>query len=369
MSGVFSSLTERGGAYPLLLLAPMAGYTDAAMRAVCSSFGIAWTYTEMTNGYGLARGEEKTWHLLETAEDEGPVMAHLYGQDPEVMGMAAGLVGETGRFIGIDLNAGCPVHKVTASGAGAALIRDPERVYAVLSAMVRATQLPVTLKTRLGPSPDRVAIFELLDAAERAGARAITVHARFTSQRHSGDPHLDILAEVKRRARIPVIANGGIYSRTTAWRTFQETGCDALMVARAAIGNPWVFGDIVQSFQAGEPPREVHVPGSGRSHRDLDAIRQTLYRHLEAEKRLLARVREKYHLPESALTPEEALVTTFRCHLFRYLHGLQGSGHLRRHLLDLRSEADIRSAVEACLENEAGFRAKGGEQGRLPNEK
>ncbi|MBP5321650.1 MAG: tRNA-dihydrouridine synthase family protein [Kiritimatiellae bacterium] len=357
MVDFLSRLKGRADGCPALLLAPMAGYTDAAMRAVCSGFGVACTYTEMTNGYGLMREEEKTWHLLETSEGEGPVAAHLYGQDPAVMAEAARMVGETGRFVAVDLNAGCPVHKVTASGAGAALIHTPERVYEILHAMVRATDLPVTLKTRLGPSPDRVAVFELLDAAERAGAKAITVHARFTSKRHSGDPDLAILAEVKRRATIPVIANGGIFSRTTAWRTWHETGCDALMIARAAIGNPWLFTDILDSWNSDAPPEEHRVPGEGRCRRDLGAIRQTLYRHLAEEKALLLRIREKYQLPTTALTPEEALAATFRCHLFRYLHGLQGSGHLRRHLHELKSEADIRAAVEACLENEAGFRA------------
>jgi len=139
-------------------------------------------------------------------------VAHLYGNHPDVMGEATAKVAETGRFVGIDLNAGCPVHKVMGSGAGAALIKTPELFHDILAAMVKATQLPVTVKTRLGPAPDKIAAFELLAAAESAGAKAITIHGRFTSQRHSGAVHHDLLAEVKQRARIPVIINGGIYS-------------------------------------------------------------------------------------------------------------------------------------------------------------
>jgi tRNA-dihydrouridine synthase B len=342
---------------PLLLLAPMAGYTDAAMRMVCHRCGAALAYTEMANAYGLAHEGQKTWHLMETFADEGPVVAHIYGNDPAMLAEAAALVERSGRFVGVDLNAGCPVHKVTASGAGSALIHKPELIHDILAAMVKATKLPVTIKTRLGPAPDKVAIFEILDAAERAGAAAITVHGRFTSQHHSGPVHLDLLAEVKRRASIPVIANGSIVSPTTAWNTFHETSCDALMIARAAIGNPWIFQEIAKAWNPDGAPVAEPPPVSGRSRRDLDEIRSVLLLHLDAEKRLLTLIREKYDLPQSALTPEEALVATFRCHFFRYLHGLQGSGYVRRILSAIRTEADVRGAIEQCLANEAAFRA------------
>jgi nifR3 family TIM-barrel protein len=341
---------------PLLFLAPMAGYTNAPMRRACGRRGAALTYTEMTNDLGLLHDSDKTWQLLETFEDEGPVVAHLYGTDPATLAEAAARVEACGRFAGIDLNAGCPVHKVTAHGAGAALIKSPPLITEILTAMRRATRLPLTLKTRLGPSPDRVAVFEILARAEDAGADALALHGRFTSQGHGGSVRLDLLAEVKRRARIPVIGNGGVCSPHDAWRMIRETGVDAVMLARAAIGNPWIFQDIREALAPGEEP-PPHNPTSGRTRRDLAEIRSELDAHMEAELALIGRIRERYGLPHGALDAEEALATTFRCHLFRYLHGLKGSSYVRSRLHELHTLAEIRAAVDSCLAREAAYRA------------
>lgn len=350
---------------PPLLLAPMAGYTDAAMRLVCGRRGAALCHTEMASGRGLLRGGGKTWILLETFEDEGPVSAHLYGSEPGVMAEAAALAGQTGRFTAVDLNAGCPVRKVTASGAGAALTRSPGLVHDILSAMARATPLPVTLKTRLGPSPDRVAVFELLDAAERAGARALTVHARFASRGHGGPPDWDLVAEVKQRARIPVIANGGIDSPAAARRARRETGCDALMIARGALGNPFLFQDIRRAWQTdggedgglGGPDGGPGGGGAGEGpRRPPGEVRDALLRHLAAEKSLIARIRANYPMPETSATVDEALAAAFRHHLFRYLRGFRGSGSLRRNLAALRGEAAVLAAIDACFQTETAPR-------------
>jgi nifR3 family TIM-barrel protein len=343
---------------PPLILAPMAGYTNAPMRRLCRRHGAALAYTEMTNDLGLLHTSDKTWHLLETFADEGPVVAHLYGTDPGPLAEAAAKVEQTGRFVGIDLNAGCPVHKITANGAGAALIKDPQRIHDILAAMRRAVRLPLTLKTRLGPRPDAVAVFDILAAAESAGADAIALHARFTSQGHGGDARLDLLAEVKRRARIPVIGNGGVRSPRDAWRMLRETGVDAVMIARAAIGNPWIFGDIAAALAAGEePPSPPHT--GARPRRDLAAIRTTLEDHMTAEMELIRRIRQRHALPRDAAGENETLATTFRCHLFRYLHGLKGASYMRGRLHALHTLADIRDAVASCLEREAAYRAAG----------
>lgn len=341
---------------PLLFLAPMAGYTNAPMRRICHQHGAALSYTEMTNDLGLLHASDKTWHLLETFEDEGPVVAHLYGTDPGSMAEAAAKAEATGRFVAVDLNAGCPVHKVTANGAGAALIHDPKRIHDILAAMRRATRLPLTLKTRLGPQPGKTAIFEILAAAEAAGADALALHGRFTSQGHGGDVHLPLIAEVKRRAKIPVIGNGGVCSPYDAWRMLRETGVDAIMIARAAIGNPWIFEDILRALASGaEPP--IHNPTSGRTRRDLNVIREALEEHMAAEQELIRHLRERYGLPRDAFDPDETLAATFRCHLFRYLHGLKGSSYVRGRLHELHTLADIREAVSSCLEREAAYRA------------
>jgi nifR3 family TIM-barrel protein len=344
---------------PLLFLAPMAGYTAAPMRRVSRRHGAALTYTEMANDLGLLHTSDKTWHLLETFDDEAPVVAHLYGSDPGTLAEAAAKVEQTGRFAGIDLNTGCPVHKITSNGAGAALIKDPQRVHDILAAMRRAVRLPLTVKTRLGPRPDAVSVFEVLAAAESAGADALTLHARFTSQGHSGDTRLDLLAEVKRRAKIPVIGNGGACSPREVRRMLHETGVDAVMIARAAIGNPWIFSDTAAALASGEEP-SVRRSGE-RPRRDLAVIRAALEGHLAAEAELIQRIRQRYTLPSDAAGADETLATIFRCHLFRYLHGLKGSSYVRGRLHELHTLADIRAAVAACFEREAAYREAGEE--------
>ncbi len=342
---------------PLLFLAPMAGFTNAPLRRICRRRGAALTYTEMVNDVGLLRGAEKTWQLLETFDDEAPVVAHLYGSEPATLAEAAAKVEQTGRFVAIDLNAGCPVHKITANGAGAALIKDPPRIHDILAAMRKAVKLPLTIKTRLGPHPDKVMIFEILAAAESAGADALALHGRFTSQGHGGEVQLDLLAEVKRRAKIPVIGNGGVRSTADAGRMFRETGVDAVMIARAALGNPWIFEEISADLVAGNEPSAADASGA-RPRRDLADIRETLEEHMASELTLSRLVRERYTLPRHVIDADEALATTFRCHLFRYLHGLKGSSHVRGMLHELRTPAEIRAAVASCLEREAAYRAE-----------
>ncbi len=341
----------------------MAGFTGAPMRRLCHAHGADLAYTEMTNDVGLLHDSDKTWHLLETFDNEGPVVAHLYGSDPATLAEAAAKVEASGRFAAIDLNAGCPVHKITASGAGAALVKNPQLFHDILAAMRRAVKLPLTVKTRLGTHPDAVMAFELLAAAESAGADAFALHARFTSQGHGGDARLDLLAEVKRRAKIPVIGNGGVHSAYAAQRMFRETGVDAVMIARAAIGNPWIFEEIRADLASGaELP--VFNATRGRTRRDLSDIRDTLEAHMASELELIRLIRARYALPRHAIDPEETLATTFRCHLFRYLHGLKGSSYLRGRLHELHTLAEIRAAVAGCLERETAYREGGAKHER-----
>lgn len=338
-----------------VFLAPMAGFTDAAMRRVCHRAGAALTYTEMVNAAGVLHASDKTWHLLETFPDEGPVVAHLYGSEPQVLGDATAAVAATGRFVAIDLNAGCPMRKITSKGAGAALMASPEKVARIVAAMSAATTLPVTVKTRIGKHPSNIAVFELLDAVQSSGGQALTVHGRFATQEHNGEVRLDLLAEAKRVSRIPVVGNGGIRSADDARRMFRETGVDAVMIARAATGNPWIFSDIASGAPFSHFRRCEHE-ASGR--RELSEIRKALEAHLEGELELLQQIRCNHRLPSHALPPEQAAVVTFRCHLFRYLHGLKGASYVRGHLNTMRTLDDIRAALDGCLEREAKYRAK-----------
>ena len=398
------SLFCRSISHPPVFLAPMAGFTNAAMRRICHRFGAGLTYTEMVNATGVLHASDKTWHLLETFPDEGPVAAHLYGADPAILGEAAARVGALGRFAAIDLNAGCPVRKITSSGAGAALMKSPELIGRIVAAMRAATHLPITVKTRLGPQPDQIVVLEILRAVEEAGGAALTVHGRFATQEHSGDVRLDLLAEVKRASRIPVIGNGGVLDAADAVQMFRETGVDAVMVARGATGNPWIFQEIVEavghtsgragppdfcgrigvgvglgigvdnacafdtdsdsdpdpedSVNQSQPPTPLRTATECRPRHSLSTIRAVLEEHLAGEMELQRQIRARFRLPAHALSAELAAVATFRCHIFRYLRGLKGSSYVRGHLTTMRTLDDIRVALDGCFAREAAYRAK-----------
>ncbi|MFZ4396538.1 MAG: tRNA dihydrouridine synthase [Kiritimatiellia bacterium] len=371
--GISSSRIGRLPCAGRVFLAPMAGFTNAAMRRVCQRMGAGLTYTEMVNAAGVLHDSDKTWHLLETFPDEGPIVAHLYGSDPSVLAAAAGRVAALGKYVALDLNAGCPMRKITSKGAGAALMKQPELIGRIVAAMTAATSLPVTVKTRIGLQPDKIAVLEILRAVEESGGAALAVHGRFATQEHSGAVRLDLLAEVKRASRIPVIGNGGISFPEDAVTMFRETGVDAVMIARGATGNPWIFREIAAALP--------DLPGAPVSHlrrcdteavayrvgvrtppRDLQEIRTVLEEHLAGEMELHRQIRAHHRLPAHAMPPELAAVTTFRCHIFRYLHGLKGSSYVRGHLTTMRTLEDVRAALDGCFEREAKYRAQAPEK-------
>ena len=336
---------------PPLVLAPMAGFTNAATRRLAQRFGARLTYTEMVNAAGLIHDSDKTWQLLETFADEGPVVAHLYGADPDSFAEAARRIAATGRFCAIDLNAGCPVPRITRGGAGAALLRQPALAGRIVAAIRAACDLPVTVKTRLGPHPRQIAVFDLLQAVEDGGAAALALHGRFTSQGHTGAVDLARVAEVRARARIPVIGNGGIADAASARRYLAATGVAALMIGKAAIGRPWIFRDVAAGLADSVEPGPAARP-------DLDELREVLFTHLDDEVERLTVIARKYPLPTDALDPEAATVIGFRCHFFRYLGGLKGVAWARGQLCRLHTLDEVRALVDACLAREADYRAR-----------
>ena len=314
------------------VLAPIAGFTNAAFRLMASRGGADLTYTEMVSAAGLAHGSSPTRHLLEVLPGEGPVACQLFGANPDELAFAAREVSATGRFVELNLNAGCPVPRIVREGAGSALVKDPARVHDLLVAMVGATDLPVTLKTRPGPRPDKVLMFELLDAAETAGAKGITLHARFTSQNHGGAVHLDLLAELVQKARIPVTGNGGVKDLETA-HAMAETGVAAIMVGRAALPNPYIFSTLNTPLPSTRSTRSTRLPPQSSA----------LFReHLEALKALHAQIAA--HFPQDRLPTLDAWVAgAVHTHLFRYFAGRPGVGELRRRLATIRTLREMES--------------------------
>lgn len=337
---------------PPVLLAPMAGYTDAALRSVCRECGSGASLTEVVTAEGLWRGSRPSLHMLETLPGERPVGAHIYGREPDSMALAAATILKLGRFDFIDVNCGCPVRKIVAKGAGVALMKEPERIGRIVKAIREAVPLPVTVKTRLGLSPDRQNVSDVAQAVEEAGGAAIFIHARYASSRHDGPADLNVLARVKRERGIPVIGNGGVEIDADALRMFAETGVDGVMIGRGAIGNPWIFEDVAR-LARGEPARR-HT---------LDEHRATIGKHLG---RLIELVEKEHRGGRRRGLAEQSAVCAFRGHLFKYLCGFQGWGKVRRRLCDIRSRQDVEEAVDGVLELEREWgRATGSEDPEL----
>jgi tRNA-dihydrouridine synthase B len=223
-----------------LILAPLAGYTDLAFRLLCRQFGAGLCYTEMISCHGLVYQKEKTQLLTRTVPEERPVALQLFGADPIIMGEAAALVSNMPVDI-IDINMGCPVRKVTKKGAGAALMKDAYLAATIISEVCNNTNLPVTVKIRTGWNHDSIVAPDFAKMAEDNGASAIAVHGRTWSQGFVGQVDWQTIARVKKNVAIPVIGNGDVNTYQEALQFMDNTGCDGIMIGRAALGNPWVF--------------------------------------------------------------------------------------------------------------------------------
>lgn len=336
-------------------LAPMAGFTSAPMRIMSLRFGATAVYTEMAGVEGLVHEKtDETWQLLETLpEEHGHVYAQLYGSDPEHFARAAERVAATGRFIGIDINAGCPVPKVTVGGAGSALMREPDKIGEIVKATRSASGLPVSVKTRIGFCQEEQTVFRVLDAVQAAGGSELTLHGRYKPQGHAGEVHFDIVSEVRKKSSIPIIGNGGIRDAGQAAEFLERTGVDGIMIGQAAIGHPWVFQEVTEG-------RSFEPSAGHASYLSLDEIRKQLFTHLELEHSFAKHICEKFPLSAPLYSPEDVAVIRFRMHIFRYVAGLRGSSYMRGRMATLMTLDDCRRAVEGCLECERRFRVRRG---------
>ncbi|WP_097015778.1 tRNA dihydrouridine synthase DusB [Anaerocolumna aminovalerica] len=238
-----------------LVLGPMAGVTDLPFRLLCKEQGADLIYTEMVSAKGIQYNNKNTEKLLEVAEGERPVSLQLFGSDPYIMSETAKRI-EDKNFDILDINMGCPVPKVVNNGEGSGLMKNPKLVGEIVHAVSSAIKKPLTVKIRKGFTESTTNAVEIAKIAEANGAAAVAVHGRTREQYYSGEADWKIIKAVKEAVSIPVIGNGDVITPESATALINETGCDAVMIARGARGNPWIFSQIKEYYQTGKIPKK-----------------------------------------------------------------------------------------------------------------
>jgi nifR3 family TIM-barrel protein len=292
-----------------IILAPLAGITDQTFREICRRHGAGFAYSEMISAKSIVYDNANTKKLLDNAgEHNTPWAVQLFGHEPDVMAEALKRL-EGVPFDAVDINMGCPVPKVVRNGEGAALMNDPQLAGRIVEASVKATVRPVTVKIRKGFSPAKGNAVEIARIAEANGASAVAVHGRTRDQMYSGHADWDIVAEVKGAVKIPVIGSGDIFSYEDALRRLEESGCDGIMAARGALGNPWIF--------SGKQP-------------DLDERIKVALEHLR-----LTVLHKGGHVG----------IQEMRKHLSWYVKGLPGAAAVRVKINAAKTEAELRELL------------------------
>ena len=316
-----------------VVLAPMAGYTDAAMRTLCLEHGAGAVYTELTSAEGIRRDSEKTFQVLDTAANEHPIAGHIFGCDPVAMATAAQYVEQTAQFDWIDINCGCPVRKVVSRGAGAALMKDLPLMGKIIEKVKKAVTLPVSVKTRIGFSNDTADHLEIANVVEASGADMLAIHARLAKNFHGGEADWEKLREIKQAAKIPVLGNGGVFAPEDAQQMVEVSGVDGVMIGRGAIGNPWIFEQIRNG---------TGIPA-------LDEKRRMMAEHL---RRLveLNEMKQKTSPRPHKYAPEEAACIQFRTHIPYYVKGMFDKKQLLMKLAQLLTVDAIMAEMDILVD-------------------
>ena len=300
-----------------VVLAPMAGICNSAFRRIAKEMGAGLIYAEMVSDKALLYKSKKTEDMLYMKDEERPISQQIFGSDKESFVEAAKIVCEKMHPDIIDINMGCPVPKVAVSAqAGAALLKNPDKVYEIVKSVVEAVSIPVTVKIRSGWDKNSINAIEIAKVCERAGASAICVHPRTRSQRYEGLSDWNIIKEVKESISIPVIGNGDIRSVDDAKRMIELTNCDAVMIGRGVLGNPWLIRDIVNYLEDGALPKVI----------SKDEKIDMCIKHMN------------YLL---SFKDEKTAGLEMRSHIAWYLKGLDGVNEVKREIFKATTEKDV----------------------------
>ena len=310
-----------------LMLAPMAGFSDRAMRKICHGCGCEYSVTEMVSAKAVVYEDKKTARLARIMADEGDVALQIFGSEPEIMAEAAGILSspvlDGVAPVAIDINMGCPVPKIFNNGEGSALMRNPTLIYDIVRAVSGAIDIPCTVKMRLGVDSSHVNVEECALAAEEAGAALLTVHGRTRVEMYSGKARFEEIANVKKSLHIPVIANGDITTAEDALAVLSATGADGIAVGRGAVGNPFLFSEITAALEG----REYISPS-------LDA------RAAIAIEQLTLAIEEK---------GEDVAVREARKQIALYFRSFRGAAELRAEINRATTLDEVKRAFAAAL--------------------
>ena len=309
-----------------VVLAPMAGVCNAAFRLTVKEFGAGLVCAEMVSDKGIVYKNEKTLNMLYIDEREKPLSLQIFGGEKESLVEAAKFVDKNTNADIIDINMGCPVPKITKVDAGAKWLLDPDKIYEMVSAVVDAVDKPVTVKMRMGWDENHIYAVQNAQAVERAGGKAVALHGRTRVQMYEGTSNWDIIREVKQSVNIPIIGNGDVQTPQDAKRMLEETGCDGVMIGRAALGNPWMIYRTVKYLETGELMNEP----SAREKIDVCML------HLD---RLID------------LKNENIAVREMRKHAAWYLKGIRGNGSVRNAVNECNTREELAELLYGLVED------------------
>ena len=305
-----------------IVLAPMAGISNTSYRKIIKEMGAGLIYAEMVSDKAIMYANEKTFDLLKMSEEERPIAQQIFGSDVESFVIAAKKIEETMHPDIIDINMGCPVPKVAIRAqAGSALLKDPDKIYEIVSSVVKAVNVPVTVKIRSGWDEKHINAVEVAKKCEQAGASAITIHARTRSQGYSGKADWNIIKQVKENVSIPVIGNGDVTSCELAKKMLDETNCDAVMIGRGVLGNPWLIKECVDYLEKGTLPKPVSF---------LEKVDM---------------MKKHYQLLINDKNEKKALLE-IRSHIIWYLKGMPKSKEIKNLICQSKSSEELFTIIE-----------------------